>query len=230
MLCLLSGIVATIRLKLERLAFERFKTRSQLPGAEFSECNLFGIRAICIRWRFVMVHLNRRIPESIRSLVRRFLAGPAVTRQSFVVLVVAVAANVLSAATAFAAEASLPAGLDAPTAAFFQSHCVRCHGADTAEAELRLERLDADLDRGEVFARWQRIVKRLRAGEMPPREEPQPSAAERTAAIDFLDAQLKAGSTRRGQSGRVRIEDSPVNGTFATVVRSVSCMWAQAGR
>ncbi|NBV45937.1 MAG: hypothetical protein EBR86_09960 [Planctomycetia bacterium] len=25
-------------------------------------------------------------------------------------------------------------------------------------------------------------------------------------------------------------EDSPVNGTFATVVRSVSCMWAQAGR
>jgi choline dehydrogenase-like flavoprotein len=26
------------------------------------------------------------------------------------------------------------------------------------------------------------------------------------------------------------MEDSPVNGTFATVVRSVSCMWAQAGR
>jgi hypothetical protein len=24
-------------------------------------------------------------------------------------------------------------------------------------------------------------------------------------------------------------EDSPVNATFATVVRSVSCMWAQAG-
>ena len=25
-------------------------------------------------------------------------------------------------------------------------------------------------------------------------------------------------------------EDSPVNGASATVVRSVSCMWAQAGR
>ncbi len=35
----------------------------------------------------------------------------------------------------------------------------------------------------------------------------------------------KAGGEVTSQSP----EDSPVNGTFATVVRSVSCMWAQAG-
>jgi mono/diheme cytochrome c family protein len=122
---------------------------------------------------------------------------------AIVVLMVVLVATVLAAAPASSAEASKPAGLDTSTAAFFQSHCVRCHNADTAEAELRLDRLDADLDRADVFARWQRIVQRLRAGEMPPREEPQPTAAERTAAIDVLDAQLKAVSTRRRQSGRV---------------------------
>jgi len=101
------------------------------------------------------------------------------------------------------AESNVPAGLDAPTVAFFQKHCVRCHGAKTAEADLRLDQLDTDLDRAAVFARWQTIVKRLRAGEMPPRDEKQPAAAERTAAIDFLHAKLDAASKRRQQSGRV---------------------------
>jgi len=101
------------------------------------------------------------------------------------------------------AEANVPAGLDATTTAFFQKHCVGCHGAKTAKADLRLDRLEADLDRDAVFDRWQKIVKQLTAGEMPPSDEKQPTAAERTAAIDFLHAKLDAASKRRQQSGRV---------------------------
>jgi len=37
------------------------------------------------------------------------------------------------------ADGNVPAGLDAPTVAFFQKHCVRCHGAKTAEGDLRLD-------------------------------------------------------------------------------------------
>ncbi|MBM4223298.1 MAG: DUF1587 domain-containing protein, partial [Gammaproteobacteria bacterium] len=105
--------------------------------------------------------------------------------------------------TAARAEANVPAGLDGPTVAFFQQHCVRCHGAKTAKADLRLDRLEADLDRDAVFDRWQKIVKQLTAGEMPPSDEKQPTAAERKAAIDFLHAKLDAASKRRQQSGRV---------------------------
>lgn len=112
-------------------------------------------------------------------------------------------ANLLSAVAAFSAEAGTPAGLDAPTVAFLQKHCVRCHGAKTAEADLRLDRLDTDLDRRDVFARWHTIIERLRAGEMPPRDEPQPPVDELTAAIDFLHAKLDAASERRRESGRV---------------------------
>ena len=109
-----------------------------------------------------------------------------------------------STTTLAAAEANKPHGLDAPTAAFFQKHCLRCHGAKQAEGDLRLDNLEGDLDRRDVFTRWHTIVERLRAGEMPPEDEPQPAAAELTAAIDYLHNKLEAASERRRQSGRAR--------------------------
>jgi mono/diheme cytochrome c family protein len=120
---------------------------------------------------------------------------------SFTAIILAAQLAVVERASAD--PSSKPVGLDAATVAFFQQHCVRCHGAKTAEADLRLDRLDADVDRREVFIRWHTIVERLRAGEMPPRDEPQPTAAEQTAAIDFLHAKLDAASQRRKESGRV---------------------------
>lgn len=112
-------------------------------------------------------------------------------------------AAALLATTAPAAEASKPAGLDAPTAAFLQKHCVRCHGMQKAEADLRLDKLETDLDRRDVFTRWHTIVERLRAGEMPPEDEPQPEASELKAVIDVLHGRLEAASERRRESGRV---------------------------
>ena len=109
----------------------------------------------------------------------------------------------LSTTSAFAAEANKTHGLDVPTAAFFQKHCLRCHGAKLAEGDLRLDNLEGYLDRRDVFTRWHTIVERLRAGEMPPADEPRPAAAELTAAIDYLHGKLEAASERRRQSGRV---------------------------
>jgi hypothetical protein len=40
---------------------------------------------------------------------------------------------------------------------------------------------------------------------------------------------LAVGNIGKQRDANAVEEDSPVNGTFATVVRSVSCMWAQAG-
>src|SRR5688572_24571704 len=86
---------------------------------------------------------------------------------------------------------------DEVLASFFQQHCLRCHGADTAEAELRLDRLEEVRTPREEAARWQKILKRLQAGEMPPEDEPQPSKTETASAVRQITAVLDAAATKR---------------------------------
>lgn len=91
-------------------------------------------------------------------------------------------------------------GLAAP---FFREHCLHCHGPDEVEGDLRLDQVDADLSRPATFERWREIVARVQAGEMPPKDEPQPDAAQRSDLAKRLSAALeKAAATQRAE-GRV---------------------------
>ncbi|MEQ9407571.1 MAG: DUF1592 domain-containing protein [Fuerstiella sp.] len=54
-----------------------------------------------------------------------------------------------------------------------RKHCLKCHGPDTAEAQLRIDRLTPDLsDRDNALA-WIEIRNAINLGEMPPDGEPQ---------------------------------------------------------
>jgi hypothetical protein len=78
-------------------------------------------------------------------------------------------------------------------ATFFKQHCVRCHGAEKQEAELRLDTPQTD---PQV---WLAIADRLELGEMPPEDQPRPVAAEVTAMV--LGAKVHA--TQHANSGQV---------------------------
>lgn len=64
-----------------------------------------------------------------------------------------------------------------PAQEFFAASCVACHGPKKAKAGLRLDQLDWDGRHEETLERWQAVLDRLEAGEMPPEGEPRPSPA-----------------------------------------------------
>ena len=109
---------------------------------------------------------------------------------------IAAAPAVLSFAPAVAADR------DVRSAAFFRAHCTECHAGDTAEHGVRLDNLSASADEPVEFRRWERVLKQLRRGTMPPKDSPQPSSAERAAAVAQVTALLDAASARRRAEGR----------------------------
>lgn len=97
----------------------------------------------------------------------------------------------------------LAAGPD-PTPAFFEEHCLRCHDAQKTKGGLRLDQLGRDLSELQTAERWDEIISRISAGEMPPEEEKQPSAAARAAVVEWINARLAEGRAQR-EARRARV-------------------------
>lgn len=91
-------------------------------------------------------------------------------------------------------------------APFVTQYCADCHAGDEAEAGLNVERL---LEAPSVPHRrreWQRVLDRVRAGEMPPEEGAQPEPAEREAVLAWLTAELaEPDCTQPQDPGRVAL-------------------------
>ncbi len=86
---------------------------------------------------------------------------------------------------------------------FFRDHCLRCHGPAETKGELRLDSLDADFTKPATFERWQKILERVQAGEMPPPDEPRPKPDLVADFAKLLTARLNAVAAERRGSGRV---------------------------
>lgn len=87
--------------------------------------------------------------------------------------------------------------------AFLQKYCLECHRGEKPKGEARLDQLADAGGKPEGRKLWEAAIKRLEAKEMPPKEKPQPSAAEvqtfRQAVADLL---AKADAARAAE-GRV---------------------------
>ena len=84
-----------------------------------------------------------------------------------------------------------------PFDAFLTKHCLRCHGPEKVERELRIDRLSRDFETGTDGHLWAEIVERINSGEMPPEDEPQPTVDEIEAVVGQLDARIREGRAAR---------------------------------
>ncbi len=84
---------------------------------------------------------------------------------------------------------------------FFESNCVKCHGAKKAKGGIRLDQMGGEIALGHDFETWNAIHEQLSSGEMPPEDaEVQPDAAERAKAAAWIGEELeKARSSERVQ-------------------------------
>ncbi|NNJ24133.1 DUF1592 domain-containing protein [Alienimonas chondri] len=67
---------------------------------------------------------------------------------------------------------------------FLRSHCVECHGPETQEADLRLDRIPP-LD-AETAEQWSRVADLIDSGDMPPKPQPRPGAAAKRDVLASL--------------------------------------------
>src|SRR5690606_41477971 len=86
-----------------------------------------------------------------------------------------------------AATISLLSGCEDPTNAHratLSRFCLDCHNDAERVADLSLEGLDLDAI-GDDAADWEKVVRKLRAGMMPPADAPRPKAEARLALAEW---------------------------------------------
>jgi hypothetical protein len=86
-----------------------------------------------------------------------------------------------------AAEQSVPA----EAVAVLHKYCLDCHAADP-QAGIDLEKMTGAVDFARGFKDWDKVIGMLRQGTMPPKDSPQPTAAERDAAAKAIEQALGA--------------------------------------
>jgi mono/diheme cytochrome c family protein len=80
--------------------------------------------------------------------------------------------------------------------------CVRCHGPDTQEGNIRIDTLDPDLLHGSDVDWWLEVVAVLSNGEMPPADEVKLADEDRSKLIEWLSSEIQVASTvRRAEQG-----------------------------
>lgn len=80
---------------------------------------------------------------------------------------------------------------------FLGKHCVRCHGAQKEEGDIRIDQLSRDFKAGVDTHHWAETLDKLNSGEMPPEDEPQPTPDEISDFVTTLDSLLKEGRAAR---------------------------------
>ena len=81
-------------------------------------------------------------------------------------------------------------GYDSIVRPFVTENCVPCHGYKKQKNGLNLESYESAASLRDEHERWAEVVKKLRAREMPPEEEPQPPEHQRQAVAGWLAKEL----------------------------------------
>jgi mono/diheme cytochrome c family protein len=81
--------------------------------------------------------------------------------------------------------------------AFLEKHCVRCHGPQKEEGDVRFDRLSRDFKAGVDSHHWAEALENVNSGDMPPETEPRPTQAEIAAFVMNLDSLVREGRSAR---------------------------------
>jgi hypothetical protein len=86
-------------------------------------------------------------------------------------------------------------------AAFVGKYCISCHNGRARSGGLALDQMDyGDLARGAAV--WEKAIKKLRVGMMPPQGAAQPDGATRSEMIDWLVTSLDQAASLNPNPGR----------------------------
>ena len=102
------------------------------------------------------------------------------------------------------AQSSSPIGAVSPASShrgMLDRYCVTCHNQRLATAGLKLDEADV-ANPGEGAEIWEKVVRKLRTGMMPPPNMPQPSMEDRRALLSWLETSLDKAAAAKPNPGR----------------------------
>ncbi len=111
-------------------------------------------------------------------------------------------------------------GAASPERALLDRYCVTCHNERLQVADLTLDAADV----GNVGAHpeiWEKVVRRLRAGAMPPAPRPRPDPATYEAFTTWLETELDAAAARNPDPGRTDTFHRLNRSEYRNVVRDL---------
>ena len=114
----------------------------------------------------------------------------------------------LAAGSCLAQPAAAPVSLEGltPEQAFIEKHCIECHNSTDQSAAalfagLFFDKLDVT-HIGEDPETWEKVVRKLGAGMMPPAVKPRPDSAEQAEFLAYLETKLDALAKAQPNPGR----------------------------
>src|SRR5438309_11752222 len=72
----------------------------------------------------------------------------------------------------------------------FSEYCLKCHSTEKHKGDLDLERFSSLADVKKHPKIWQNVVEQLASNEMPPKDKPQPTQAQREQVLNWASALL----------------------------------------
>lgn len=112
----------------------------------------------------------------------------------------------ISLGLASAALAAQPATIAPEIRGFVAKHCLMCHGAENPKAGLSLHAETEERHLLKGRKKWDLVVDMIEAGEMPPKDKPQPSADETDAFVKTLrDTYARLEANTPPDPGRVTV-------------------------
>ncbi len=117
------------------------------------------------------------------------------------------------------AAVSLPCiAAEQAVVSFVEQHCVACHGASQPAGDLNLANLQGSPGFDARRHDWERVVAKLKTGEMPPAGLPRPDEADTESVISWLQAEFaRQDAAVVPQAGRVtarRLNRNEYNNTI----------------
>jgi mono/diheme cytochrome c family protein len=97
-----------------------------------------------------------------------------------------------------------PTSSSAPHAAVLTTYCVTCHNDRARSGELTLEHADlADVPKSAQL--WEKVIRKVRAGMMPPAGMPRPDAATLDGFVGYLESSIDRAATAAPRPGRTAL-------------------------
>ena len=131
----------------------------------------------------------------------RFLAR---SRTAAVTLLAALTATLSLSAAQKSRSHPASAGLSSDDQALVRRYCVSCHNDRLKTANLTLENVSVE-PIGSAPAVWEKVVRKLRSGAMPPAGRPRPEKAVNDAFAGRLEAALDRSAELRPNPGRTGV-------------------------
>ncbi len=111
---------------------------------------------------------------------------------------------------------------------FLDRHCAACHNDRVKSGGLSLTQ--AELSKLEAQPElWEKVVRKVRTGVMPPPDAPQPADAERRALLTFLETSLDASWNARVNPGRTETLRRLNRTEYQSAIRDLLALDVDAG-